>query len=790
MLPFMVEKVSKPDSRQTKRRAPRRAEDVGNDARDPQSSTRSERASLEAVGREATTEATASGGALRTDRAPDVAASPTVRRAVDFAEPTREPRPDLRASGQAVEMDGAVLERFAHAESIDDVIEFMKASIDIVRQWIGARAAIAALDADEVQGAATETMIAVHVDPSLAGTFLREAGERCTSSSETPSPHALADEHGVEGTLLSGLLEASGFRSCVCYPLRRGNDDFGSVRFLFGPADRPPPRVLIAARYLIGRMMLTVDHIRTRRRADAANAKLQAVVDGAFDAMLLIDDHVAICAANPAAHRMFVFARGALVGQSVSRILPGFARAISADVLRRPDGFLREMEGLRRDGERFAVECSVSRVAGGSARVLVIRDVSERRIADNRLREADRLAMIGTLAAGLGHDMNNVLLPIRAHVNALEHRAERSDAVRRRAHISELRGGISYLQHLADSLHYLAMDPDAEADGSASTDIEGWWRQTGPLLSKSLHRAATLEVAIEAGLPPIPAPPHALTRAVLNLLVNAREAMPITRERNDCRVWLIARRGEGAGVGSRDGSGGGCGEIGQEVLLEVRDNGVGMTPEVRRRALELFFTTKTRGLGTGLGLPLIRNVMERAGGSVEIDSIPHEGTTIRLRFPALLFGGREVPADADADACAASDASADTRMKALVQGLDARTCAVVETILAGRGLVAVHELHHADCALCVVGSGTIDARVLAHWLRERPVGQIVVIGDPKAAFGGARLPEDANIVPDACDLGEIERAIDRALGWNRREERDATQANGVYTGAASKDARA
>jgi PAS domain S-box-containing protein len=631
-----------------------------------------------------------------------------------------------RDSDKVVSIGRAQLDELIHAERCDDDQEFLATAVRIMCGQLGANAAVAVIRPPFDGGAAV--IVPFQLDASLASSFLGDSDSLCDRlAGDVPSLVPLADDRAIEGTLLCGLLAQSGMVASLVYPLLRHECELiGSVRFFFEPSSIPQAKAVLAGRYVLCRMMLTLERIWLMRHSESTSAQLRAVFTGALDAMLLVSDQDIVISANPATHRMFGYPQGSIVGMGLERLLPEFGREEFARTRRLADGFLREVEGIRRDRTRFQGECSVSRVEFGGARVLIVRDVSDRRLAENRLREADRLAMIGTLAAGLGHDMNNVLFPIRAHINALEQLGSRAGVNRRRSHIVELRGGVCYLQHLADSLHYLAMDPEADSDDSASTDIGNWWTQTGPLLSKSLHRSATLEVVVAEGLPPIATPPHALTRAMLNLLVNAREAMPAARAARDCKVRIEARLAEQS----------------DHVSVEVRDNGVGMTPETRRRAFELFYTTKPRGLGTGLGLPLVRSVVDRAGGMLEIDSIPSEGTVIRLLFPT------------------AAIAQEDDAPKALLKGLDGRTTAIVGALLAKRGVEVVTEMPPSDCAICVVGADAVDARVLALWTRERPAGQIVVVGQ----LNLANMPFEVTAVGDSRDLHALESALEQALG--------------------------
>ncbi len=270
----------------------------------------------------------------------------------------------------------------------------------------------------------------------------------------------------------------------------------------------------------------------------------------------------------------------------------------------------------------------------------------------DQLRVSDRLASIGTLVAGLGHDMNNVLLPVRSRLEVL---AAIDLPPRVREHFTAICHSIEYLQQLTDGLHLLALDPDdPHASSDESTDLAAWWDRAGPLLRRVAPSEAVFESSFRDDLPPVAAAPHRLSQAVLNLVVNASEVLPA--ERGHIRVAATVA------------------DDGDTVRLSVRDNGTGMTPDVRRRALDPFFTTKKRGLGTGLGLSLVHGVAKAAGGTVHIDSEVGRGTEVTMILPAR----RRVQPIAAGRVPGAVVSLADARIASLVEtmlrtaGLDAR----------------------------------------------------------------------------------------------------------------------
>ena len=393
-------------------------------------------------------------------------------------------------------------------------------------------------------------------------------------------------------------------------------------------------------------------------RESSRNAELEAVLAAMLDPVVTIDSFGTIRTASNSIERVFGWKPDELVGRNVNVLMPephrsghdqylaNYRKTLKTNIL----GRTREFEAVRRDGTRFPIELSVSRadVPGQALPVFVgiIKDVSERKSVEReldhhrrhldtmvrertrdleasheQLRMADRLAAIGTLAAGLGHDMNNVLLPVRMRMSALDSMDLPQQAYE---HLSQVRKSCSYLQQLSDGLHMLALSPDEADTADAATDLHEWWTTVGPLLSRAVPKGVRFNASIKAGLPRVPVAPHKLTQAVLNLIVNAGEAIQSRPKRpRNAAVRLKAHAAAG----------------GREVHLSVADNGPGMTPDVRARAFDVFFTTKKRGLGTGLGLSLVRSVTQAAGGEIDIATSPDKGgrggTEIVLTIPAL-----------------------------------------------------------------------------------------------------------------------------------------------------------
>lgn len=281
---------------------------------------------------------------------------------------------------------------------------------------------------------------------------------------------------------------------------------------------------------------------------------------------------------------------------------------------------------------------------------LVSERTQELQRSHEALRLAERMAAMGTLSAGLGHDMGNILVPIRLWIEELERADLPADLVEQ---VRSLRGSIEYLRSLASGLRSLSLDPNDAVDGE-STDLAAWWPEAEGVLRAGLPRGVQIYGPSDDSLAAVRSagiPKHTLTQMIFNLVQNAGDAL---RDRGRGNVWID--------VGPLDGG---------RVRITVRDDGPGMTPDVRARCVEPFFTTKARGRGTGLGLSLVHTAVTRCGGAIEVESQPGGGAAFSLHLP---------PAPPERSARGRVSVSvADARIRSLVEVLArAHGCTVSE----------------------------------------------------------------------------------------------------------------
>jgi PAS domain S-box-containing protein len=343
--------------------------------------------------------------------------------------------------------------------------------------------------------------------------------------------------------------------------------------------------------------------------------------------------------------------------------------------------------------------------------------------SNEKLRMADRMAMIGTLSAGLGHDMANLLLPVRMRLDSIDACDMPASA---REDIAAIRSACDYLQRLAGSLRLLALDPEKRDARDTSTDLVAWWEEAEAMIRNGIVRPATLETRFNTPLPRVAIGRAALTQVVFNLVQNAGEAM---RGRADACVTISCEA---------DPSG--------DVRLSVGDNGPGMDEATRGRCLEPFFTTKTRGMSTGLGLALVSGLVKGVGGSIDIVSTPGRGATFHLLLP---------PERAIRDSDGAEHAP---RRRAVVTLADRRLGAVLGAVLREirYDTLPAADAMEADVWLGEALDGPSCERVLKLAAAAPSVHFIVLTDRPAAELPGvARL--DASLRPS--QLGDRLREL-------------------------------
>lgn len=310
--------------------------------------------------------------------------------------------------------------------------------------------------------------------------------------------------------------------------------------------------------------------------------------------------------------------------------------------------------------------------------------IAERAAIEEQLRHAQKMEAIGSLTGGIAHDFNNVLQVISGNLQVLAvELGERASAQPRiESANNAVRRGAQLASHL---LAFARRQPLSPTVLNPRKLIDG--------MSEMLHRALGETVRVVAALAPdvgnVLADRHQLENALLNLAINARDAM-----RGDGTL-TIAAYNDTTAVGARRTPL----PPGEYVTFEITDTGSGMTPDVLERVFEPFFTTKPDGEGTGLGLSMVFGFVKQSGGHTAIDSAPGQGTTVRLTFPRCHDAFAEEPA------CAPRPDPVRGRETILIVEDDADVRLTVVDMLAQLGY-KVLSASDGEAALRILDSGT------------------------------------------------------------------------------------
>ncbi|HEY9511867.1 MAG TPA: PAS domain S-box protein, partial [Rhodanobacter sp.] len=400
---------------------------------------------------------------------------------------------------------------------------------------------------------------------------------------------------------------------------------------------------------LIGFAKITRD-VTERRKAEAALVESEylarGVIDTALDGFTQLDEDGRIVEWNPRAEALFGWSREEAVGQPLSglvvadqdreRFRDNLQPATMHDTSRET---ARPIEMVNRDGRTIPVELSVSSLClNGNHRTNVfIRDLSEKILVEEQLRQAQKMEAVGQLTGGLAHDFNNLLQGVIGSLDLIQLRV---DAGKTADVPRFVRGALNSANRAAAMTHRLLAFARRQPLDPRPVLANPLVLSMADLLQRTLGEQVTLAFELAPDLWLTLCDPNQLESAVLNLSINARDAMPeggrlLIRSRN-VEIDEVST-GKWPDVHSD-----------QYICIEVADNGLGMSAEVVEHAFEPFFTTKPPGQGTGLGLSMVYGFARQSNGHCDIHSKPGAGTTVELYLPRYMatadLQGREKPA--------------------------------------------------------------------------------------------------------------------------------------------------
>jgi len=378
----------------------------------------------------------------------------------------------------------------------------------------------------------------------------------------------------------------------------------------------------------------------TRHHLLQSNRLLVAALESAGDGVMVTDLQGTIIHVNRALEQLTGYSRAELVGQKPSLLKSGLHPAeiykkLWDTVLARA-AWQGELTNRRKDGRLVEVSLTVSPVLDAQGQLThltgILRDVSERKHLERQLMQAQKMQGVGTLAAGVAHEFNNLLAGISGYASLALREPSLGDTANEFMHhvvtLSERAA------HLTRQLLIYARKPELTRRPTAVVEMVA---STLDLIRQTLGLTAALETPAGNGPLLVAADVNQLQQALVNLALNARDAVPsIPRPGEEVadqaaitlRVRPVLLTAELKAFPQNV-------PPGDYVLVEVQDRGCGMTPSVLTQAIDPFFTTKEVGQGTGLGLPMVFGIVQGHQGYLTIDSAPGQGTCVGMYLPRL-----------------------------------------------------------------------------------------------------------------------------------------------------------
>jgi PAS domain S-box-containing protein len=355
--------------------------------------------------------------------------------------------------------------------------------------------------------------------------------------------------------------------------------------------------------------------------------RFQSAFDRAVDPMIVVDDDRRVLRVNAAACALFGISADVAPGQTLDGLFGDDGAGLTAawtQLLALGEARREHRITSARTGLRF-VECSFRARAQGEGRHLcVVRDITDRRLIEDRLIESEKIDSVGRLAGGVAHDFNNLLTAILGYTELLlrDHSADDDPDRRdlREIEKAALRAAALTQQLLAYSRKQVLRPQDVDLNRVVA-DLKA-------MMGRLIREDITLTCDLAPGAALVKIDPKQLEQVILNLVLNARDALP---GGGLIRLEVAIVPGSEVDVPFEHAL-----TAANYVRLRVVDNGVGIAPEMRPYVFEPFFTTKDVGKGTGLGLASVYGIVRQSHGFIDVESHPGRGTTFTMHFPAVV----------------------------------------------------------------------------------------------------------------------------------------------------------
>ncbi|MCK6472198.1 MAG: PAS domain S-box protein [Planctomycetes bacterium] len=441
--------------------------------------------------------------------------------------------------------------------------------------------------------------------PTLARIFERLAGEQAGLAERARAKVFEVDERIDDGEFL--VIAKDG---------RRMTWDFSSAQVGRLPCGR--------------RLAVTMAKDVTQRKSDERELhRLQEAVNAAVDGIVITDLEGTIQWVNPAFTKISGYSRQEAIGQSTRMLKSGkhdegFYRTLW-DTVRSGRVWRGEIHNRRKDGTVYPETMTITPVRDAEGQVTnfiaIKEDISDKEALSAQLRQAQKMEAVGQLAGGVAHDFNNLLTVISGYSEILLAKLP-PDAPDRRFIEPIAQAGkraAALTRQLLAFSRKTMLEPQI-------VDLNAQVAGMEKMLARMIGEDVVLSTQLEPALDLVKVDPGQIDQVLMNLAVNARDAMPRGGKLEiQTRKVVLDAKAAARILGAKPG---------RYVLLSVTDSGHGMPEEVRQRIFEPFFTTKGMGKGTGLGLSVVHGIVAQSQGLIDVESAPGAGATFKLYFPA------------------------------------------------------------------------------------------------------------------------------------------------------------
>jgi PAS domain S-box-containing protein len=381
-----------------------------------------------------------------------------------------------------------------------------------------------------------------------------------------------------------------------------------------------------AAGRVTGQTGLMID-ITGRKGVEEERALLISAMEQTSDAIMITTADGAIAYVNPAFRRLTGYSLSEAMGHTPHLLRSGRERPSFYDdlwaTLRAGEVWRGEVFNRRKDGTVFTAQQSIAPLRDDRGRIThfvsISQDISRRKDLESQLLQSQKMEAVGQLAGGVAHDFNNLLTVILGRADFLLERLGPDDALRREVDLI-----LKTADRAGALTHQLLAFSRKQVLQAEVLDLNALVTGMGAMLQRLIGEDVDLHLGLAPDLGRVRADPVQVEQVVMNLVVNARDAMPLggrlVVETENVRV------GDAAAMPPLPGT---------YVTLEVRDTGCGMTPDVQARIFEPFFTTKDRTRGTGLGLSTVYGIVQQHHGHIAVESEPGRGTRFTIFLPLV-----------------------------------------------------------------------------------------------------------------------------------------------------------